>query len=141
MKRPFERLPQNGGGQAGKPAARLSPGTYFALLYFLNMSSRALFTPFFTVYLQEKGMQAWQIGWVMDVNSLVIILAQPFWGMAADRARSPGGAGLLLSAAGGGGFQLPDGLLADAGRPDLLPLHLLFCPRGAADGYLGAGWA
>lgn len=61
---------------------------YFSILYFLNMSSRALFTPFFTVYLQEKGLDASAIGSIMAVNSVVIMLSQPFWGMVADRVGS-----------------------------------------------------
>ena len=61
---------------------------YFSILYFLNMSSRALFTPFFTVYLQEKGLDVSEIGTVMSINSIIIILSQPFWGMIADRVGS-----------------------------------------------------
>ena len=61
---------------------------YFSILYFLNMSSRALFTPFFTVYLQEKGLDVSENGTVMSINSIIIILSQPFWGMIADRVGS-----------------------------------------------------
>lgn len=61
---------------------------YFSVLYFLNMSSRALFTPFLTVYLQEKGMSVSDIGTIMAVNSIIVILSQPFWGMLADRIQS-----------------------------------------------------
>lgn len=61
---------------------------YFSLLYFINMAARSLFSPFMTVYLQEKGLSTQHIGAVMAVNSLVIILSQPFWGMVADRIQS-----------------------------------------------------
>lgn len=61
---------------------------YFSVLYFVNMASRALFNPFITVYLQEKGIGTQGIGTVMAFNSLVIILSQPFWGMLADRIQS-----------------------------------------------------
>lgn len=61
---------------------------YFSILYFLNMSSRAIFTPFLTIYLQEKGLSAAEIGNIMSINSIIIILSQPFWGMIADRIGS-----------------------------------------------------
>lgn len=61
---------------------------YFSVLYFLNMSTRALFSPFITVYLQEKGLDAQNIGLITAINSFIIIASQPFWGMVADRTQS-----------------------------------------------------
>ncbi|MGF7142696.1 MFS family permease [Anaerotaenia torta] len=60
----------------------------FIIIYLFFMSARALFNPFITVYLQEKGLGAEKIGLVMGANSLVLILAQPFWGIISDKLRS-----------------------------------------------------
>jgi len=60
----------------------------FIIIYLLFMSARALFNPFITVYLQEKGFGAEKIGLIMGANSLVLIIAQPFWGIISDKLRS-----------------------------------------------------
>lgn len=60
----------------------------FALIYILFMSARAIFGPFITIYLQEKGLSAEMIGFVTGINSLVIILSQPVWGIISDKLRS-----------------------------------------------------
>lgn len=76
---------------AGKQTGRMS-GTRvkmtFIIIYILFMSARAIFNPFLTVFLQEKGFEAERIGLIMSANSLVVILAQPFWGIIADKIRS-----------------------------------------------------
>ncbi|MDL2232972.1 MFS transporter [Ruminococcaceae bacterium OttesenSCG-928-L11] len=60
----------------------------FAVIYFMFMSARAIFSPFITIYLGEKGLSAELIGRVTGINSLVIILSQPFWGIISDKLRS-----------------------------------------------------
>jgi PPP family 3-phenylpropionic acid transporter len=60
----------------------------FSLIYLLFMSARAVFTPFITVFLREKGLAVQRIGIVMAVNSFMIILAQPFWGFLSDKLQS-----------------------------------------------------
>lgn len=60
----------------------------FALIYLFFMSARAIFNPFITVYLQEKGLDVQWIGLVMSLNSCMILLAQPFWGLVSDKLRS-----------------------------------------------------
>jgi PPP family 3-phenylpropionic acid transporter len=60
----------------------------FSLIYILFMSARALFSPFITVFLREKGMTVQWIGMVMAVNSGMIILSQPFWGYMSDKLQS-----------------------------------------------------
>lgn len=60
----------------------------FALIYFLFMLARAVFGPFVTVYLQEKGLSAEQIGVISGINSFAIIVTQPIWGIVADRIQS-----------------------------------------------------
>ena len=53
----------------------------FIFIYLFFMSARALFNPFITVYLQEKGFGAERIGLIMGANSLVLVAAQPFGGL------------------------------------------------------------
>ncbi len=60
----------------------------FAVIYFLFMLARAVFGPFITVYLQEKGLSAEQIGVITGINSFAIIVTQPLWGIVADRIQS-----------------------------------------------------
>lgn len=60
----------------------------FIIIYILFLSARAIFNPFVTVFLQEKGFGAERIGLITGANSLVIILAQPFWGVISDKLRS-----------------------------------------------------
>ena len=52
------------------------------------MSARAVFNPFITVYLNEKGLDAQWIGIVMGINSFITILAQPVWGIVSDKLQS-----------------------------------------------------
>jgi PPP family 3-phenylpropionic acid transporter len=43
---------------------------------------------YFTVLLQKNGYSAAQVGVINAVNSVITILATPFWGMVADKFRS-----------------------------------------------------
>lgn len=60
----------------------------FALIYFLLMFTRALLSPFISVFLQDKGLSTEQIGLVTGFNSFIIILAQPIWGIISDKIHS-----------------------------------------------------
>ncbi len=60
----------------------------FVCIYLLFMTSRAIFNPYVTVYLQEKGFATEKIGLITGANSLVLIIAQPFWGIITDKLRS-----------------------------------------------------
>jgi PPP family 3-phenylpropionic acid transporter len=60
----------------------------FSLIYLLFMSARAVFTPFVTVFLREKGLGVQRIGIIMAINSFMIILSQPFWGFMSDKLQS-----------------------------------------------------
>ena len=60
----------------------------FAALYFFFMLARAVFGPFITLYLEEKGLSPEQIGLITGINSFIIIISQPVWGIVADRIRS-----------------------------------------------------
>ena len=59
----------------------------FVCIYLLFMTSRAIFNPYVTVYLQEKGFATEKIGLITGANSLVLIIAQPFWGIITDKLR------------------------------------------------------
>ncbi len=52
------------------------------------MTSRAIFNPYVTVYLQEKGFVAEKIGLVTGANSFMLIIAQPLWGIVTDKLQS-----------------------------------------------------
>jgi PPP family 3-phenylpropionic acid transporter len=71
---------------AGAKTARVK--LMFSLIYILFMSARAIFSPFITVFLREKGMTIQRIGLIMAVNSAMIIMAQPFWGFMSDKLQS-----------------------------------------------------
>ncbi len=60
----------------------------FAVIYFFFMLARAVFGPFITLYLQEKGLSAEEIGLITGINSFVIIVSQPLWGIIADKIHS-----------------------------------------------------
>jgi PPP family 3-phenylpropionic acid transporter len=45
-------------------------------------------TAYFTVLLQKNGFSAAQVGVVNAINSVITIVATPFWGMMADKFRS-----------------------------------------------------
>lgn len=60
----------------------------FSVLYFFFMGVRAIFSPFVTIYLQERGLSAELIGVVSGINSFAIIVSQPLWGALADRIQS-----------------------------------------------------
>ncbi len=60
----------------------------FVFIYLLYMTSRAIFNPYVTVYLQEKGFAVEKIGLVTGANSFMLIIAQPFWGIITDKLQS-----------------------------------------------------
>ncbi len=60
----------------------------FMIIYFLYMSARALFNPYVTLFLREKGFEPAVIGMITATNSLVTLFAQPIWGMTSDKMGS-----------------------------------------------------
>lgn len=77
----------------------------FGLIYFFCMLAKGIFGPFITVFLSEKGLSAELIGVVTGINSIVIILTQPLWGLVTDRVGSTGKT-LALSLGGQAIFAL-----------------------------------
>jgi PPP family 3-phenylpropionic acid transporter len=58
------------------------------ILYFIVYGSLACYSPFLTPYFQDRGLSYFQIGILFAINSLVGVLAQPFWGVITDKYAS-----------------------------------------------------
>jgi PPP family 3-phenylpropionic acid transporter len=54
-------------------------------IYFLAYASGAAWYPLFNVYLKEVGLTGIQIGIIASLLPVMMFVAQPFWGMVADR--------------------------------------------------------
>lgn len=52
---------------------------------FLVYGTMVLFTSFFQLYLQDVGMNKFEIGGMMALGALVSIVANPFWGIWSNR--------------------------------------------------------
>ena len=51
-------------------------------------ASNTILISFLPLYLQFRGLNGTQIGWVLAVESLASILAQPFWGYLSDKHKT-----------------------------------------------------
>ncbi|MFC4023292.1 MFS transporter [Oceanobacillus longus] len=51
-------------------------------------ASNTILISFLPLYLQFRGLNGTQIGWVLAVESLASILAQPFWGYLSDKYKT-----------------------------------------------------
>jgi len=54
------------------------------LFYLIYFTTFAAFLPFLPLYLRGIGLNSAQIGLIMGIGPLVMLLAQPFWGMVSD---------------------------------------------------------
>ena len=62
------------------------------------MAGLGIFFPYYSLYLEERlGLSGTQVGVILAVLPLVGILAQPFWGLVADRSGSRRGVLAILS--------------------------------------------
>jgi PPP family 3-phenylpropionic acid transporter len=57
---------------------------FYAVLYM----SHSILNTFFPIYFKHVGYDGSSLGMLLSVGPLVAILAQPFWGTTADRAKS-----------------------------------------------------
>lgn len=57
-----------------------------AVWYFFYFAFVGAFAPFFTLYLQDVGLSAWDIGVLMSVPQVMRLLAPNLWGWLADRS-------------------------------------------------------
>lgn len=61
---------------------------FFILFYAVFFMSGAIYGTFVPVYLDYIGYNKSEIGILMSLGPFVAIIAQPFWGITSDRARS-----------------------------------------------------
>lgn len=59
-----------------------------SLFEFVFYATTACFNPYLVVFLQSKNFTNTAIGTILAINSVVVILAQPFWGFVSDRIQS-----------------------------------------------------
>ncbi|PIK59853.1 putative major facilitator superfamily domain-containing protein 6 [Apostichopus japonicus] len=55
------------------------------IFYFLFMGSMVSFLPFVPVYMEQLGLNSFQIGIIRAVQPICTIIACPFWGTVADK--------------------------------------------------------
>ncbi|MFN4148650.1 MAG: MFS transporter, partial [Rhodocyclaceae bacterium] len=75
MIQPTTRQPP---GPDGRQLARL------AVWYFFYFAFVGAFAPYFTLYLQDVGLSAWEIGVLMSVPQVMRLVAPNIWGWLAD---------------------------------------------------------
>lgn len=63
----------------------MTPLGRLAAWYFFYFAFVGAFAPYFTLYLQDIGLSAWEIGVLMSVPQLMRLLAPNLWGWLADR--------------------------------------------------------
>lgn len=84
----------------------MTPFLRLCAFWFAYMGALGMFFPFYGLYLgTEAGLSAIEVGAVLSMLPLVGLLAQPFWGQAADRSGARSGV-LALVAVGAGLGQL-----------------------------------
>lgn len=60
----------------------------FVVLFALTIGSNAIYSTFLPVYLHRTGFSDTLVGTLLAIGPFVAFLAQPFWGLTGDRARS-----------------------------------------------------
>lgn len=63
----------------------MSPLGRLAAWYFFYFAFVGAFSPYFTLYLQDIGLSAWDIGVLMSMPQVMRLLAPNLWGWLADR--------------------------------------------------------
>jgi PPP family 3-phenylpropionic acid transporter len=68
-------------------ASALSMVNYLrmSLFYFLFYTTVAVFSPYFNLYLNDRGLNGEQVGTVLAILPLMGLVMQPMWGMLNDR--------------------------------------------------------
>lgn len=62
----------------------ISPLSCLGAWYFFYFAFVGAFAPYFTLYLQDIGLSAWEIGVLMSVPQVMRLLAPNLWGWLAD---------------------------------------------------------
>jgi len=60
----------------------------YSVLEFMFWATFAAYYPFVVVFLRNKGFSNTIIGTIVAINSLIVVFAQPFWGIVSDRIQS-----------------------------------------------------
>jgi MFS family permease len=60
----------------------------YSVLEFIFWATFAAYYPFVVVFLRNKGFSNTIIGTIVAINSLIVVFAQPFWGIVSDWMRS-----------------------------------------------------
>lgn len=85
----------------------MSPFLRLCAFWFFYMGALGMFFPFYGLYLgTEAGLSAIEVGAVVSMLPLVGLLAQPFWGQAADRSGKRSGVLALVSVGAAAGQLL-----------------------------------
>jgi PPP family 3-phenylpropionic acid transporter len=66
------------------PASLPGPLVRLAAWYFFYFAFVGAFAPYFTLYLQDLGLSAWEIGVLMSVPQVMRLVAPNLWGWLAD---------------------------------------------------------
>lgn len=61
----------------------------FVLYYFLQFFGFGALYPFLTIYLTGLGVTGSQLGILISIPPVIMIFAQPFWGILADNTKKP----------------------------------------------------
>jgi PPP family 3-phenylpropionic acid transporter len=87
-------------------AARERTGiAQMSMFWFFCLGSLGMFFPFYGLYLSENaGLGGWQVGVVLGAPPLTAMLAQPAWGVLADRTGSRARVLALLSLGAAAGY-------------------------------------
>lgn len=104
-------------------ASAPSDGLWVAkALYFVFYAGIGVISPFYNVFLQQRGLSGAEIGWLGSIAPLAALLANPIWGAVADRWQQP--KMVLVICAVAAGAVTPFFLLAGSFWT-LLPLVIL----------------
>jgi MFS transporter, PPP family, 3-phenylpropionic acid transporter len=60
----------------------------FIILFGFTLSAGAIYNTFLPVYLHQAGFTDTLVGTLLAIGPFIAFLAQPFWGLVGDRARS-----------------------------------------------------
>jgi len=58
------------------------------LLLFLFHATNTIVLSFLPLYLQHKGLNGTEIGWVLAIGPFASIISQPFWGYLSDKYKT-----------------------------------------------------
>jgi PPP family 3-phenylpropionic acid transporter len=108
----------------GENMVKKSFPVYLLAIYIIFYSAQAIYGTYLSLYLDGVGFSKTEIGLFTSLSTLVVLLTQPFWGYASDRARNKNN---ILSLLLGAACLLILGFYLDTGLIFILFLVSLFC--------------